>query len=534
MAHAEKRGNLWRARWLGPDGTRESKRGFLRRKDAEDYARDQEAAIRNDTYIDPRAGRITLTEWVNKWYPTLDLELSTLSTYRYTIEVHILPAFGDRSLRSLELEPEVIAAWEKQVVARGYTPRTAREARSTLATILADAIPQHIKSNPAARRRGRGRKGQRRIERAEKAEKTWATPLQALLFAERCSVLSGVDTDFVMMITVAYTGMRWSEAIGLRPECVSGDAVEIDRKLYELDSRFYFGPPKDGSIRRADAPPFLAELLARYLDASAPRRCACRNAKLPWCPGERYVFLGPHGGHFRRSNYSARIARPAADGWYPERKGKHARPAVPVLVDASGPWPGRPLPPWPPAPPGKPYAPPTGRGIPRLAGKEGSGRCAGCHRTVPLRSDGLIINHKTGDARCPGSRQEPAEAVPVASWFPVCPGLTPHGLRHGHQTWLDDLGVRYVLQSERMGHEVPGMRGVYSHITPGMREGLTAGLQELWDDSLRERAGIADRSSVRVLDALLAQFREQDHPHSAPKMGHLRARNPASRSGQVL
>jgi len=32
----------------------------------------------------------------------------------------------------------------------------------------------------------------------------------------------------------------------------------------------------------------------------------------------------------------------------------------------------------------------------------------------------------------------------------AAPGLTPHGLRHGHQTWLDDLGVRYVLQSERM------------------------------------------------------------------------------------
>ena len=47
----------------------------------------------------------------------------------------------------------------------------------------------------------------------------------------------------------------------------------------------------------------------------------------------------------------------------------------------------------------------------------------------------------------------------VASWLPLKPGLTVHGLRHGHQTWLDDLGVRCVLQSERMGHEVPGMRG---------------------------------------------------------------------------
>jgi len=59
-----------------------------------------------------------------------------------------------------------------------------------------------------------------------------------------------------------------------------------------------------------------------------------------------------------------------------------------------------------------------------------------------------------------------------------------------------------------MGHEVPGMRGVYSHITPGMREDLTAGLQRLWEASLHERARISARSLVPVLDALLAGFPE--------------------------
>ena len=52
MAYAEKRGNLWRARWRGPDGTLESKPGFTSRKAAEDYGRDQESAIRTNTYIE--------------------------------------------------------------------------------------------------------------------------------------------------------------------------------------------------------------------------------------------------------------------------------------------------------------------------------------------------------------------------------------------------------------------------------------------------------------------------------------------------
>jgi len=66
----------------------------------------------------------------------------------------------------------------------------------------------------------------------------------------------------------------------------------------------------------------------------------------------------------------------------------------------------------------------------------------------------------------------------LASWLPVLPGLPPHGLRHGHQTWMDEDRITDVLKSERMGHEVPGMRGVYSHVSEAMRAELTAALQE--------------------------------------------------------
>jgi hypothetical protein len=224
--------------------------------------------------------------------------------------------------------------------------------------------------------------------------------------------------------------------MGLSPECVHKTTMDIDWKLYELDSRFYRRRPKDGSIRTADLPPFLAELLAWHLETNPRRKCTCRNTEEPWCPGGEYVFLGQRNAHHRRSNYATRIVRPAADGWYSKREGRYGHPATPVLVDSSAPWPG--------------------------------------------------------------------EAISLASWLPLRPGLTPHGLLHGHQTWLDDLGVRYVLQSERMGHEVPGMRGIYSHITSRMRAELRNGLQDLWEVALRERALLSDRSAVTVLDCLLS------------------------------
>jgi integrase len=506
LAYAEKRGNLWRARWSAPDGTLESKSGFTTRKDAENYGRDQEAAVRNNTYIDPRAGRITLTEWVNQWFPALDLELTTLSNYRYMIEAHILPEFGVRPLESLTAED--VSVWEKGLIARGYAKRTAKDARSVLTTILGDAIPRHIQANPAQRRTGKGRKGIRRIERHEKAEKAWPTPLQALLVAERCAALSGQDADFVMIVYLAYTGSRWSEVIGLQPDCVRDDKATIAWKLYELNGRFYKGRPKDGSIRPIDLPPFLADLMADHLAKDGAGKCTCRNKEATWCSGDAYVFLGPERGHFRRSNYAERCFRPAADGWYLPRGGKHPRPALPVLVTETDAFPGRPVPPWPTAALGEDFTPPTGRGYVRLVSDERTGRCSSCRRAWPRRADGTLIAHSSpgGAGRCPGTGQPAAEDAVAASWLPILRDLTPHGLRHGLQTWMDEDGIPDVLKTERMGHEMPGMHGVYGHVSPIMRARLKAALQQRWESSLRDRARLSPRSIVPVLDDLLGPY----------------------------
>ena len=97
-----------------------------------------------------------------------------------------------------------------------------------------------------------------------------ATPLQALLVAERAAVLSGDETDFVMNLFIAYTGARWSEAIGLPPGCVREKEVALHWKLYELNGLYYQGRPKDGSMRTADLPPFLSMLLSGHLEAKRP------------------------------------------------------------------------------------------------------------------------------------------------------------------------------------------------------------------------------------------------------------------------
>lgn len=71
-------------------------------------------------------------------------------------------------------------------------------------------------------------------------------------------------------------------------------------------------------------------------------------------------------------------------------------------------------------------------------------------------------------------------------------GMTPHGLRHGHRVALDEAGHPRVAIEERMGHEVPGVEGTYSHTTLTMERKIAETLQTLWEDSLRpdvERRG---------------------------------------------
>ncbi|MEV3923196.1 hypothetical protein [Actinomadura coerulea] len=160
------------------------------------------------------------------------------------------------------------------------------------------------------------------------------------MLAERCALLTGSDTDFVMVVTAAFTGDRWGELLGLPPERVRPGEVDIHWKLYELNGRFYRGRLKDGSMRTLDIPLFLDDLLARQL--ATPRSCTCHGTEDPWCRGGRYVFLGQDRTHFRRSNYSDRVFRPAADAWCPKRSPKTA---MPVLVVAGERWPGKPVPP---------------------------------------------------------------------------------------------------------------------------------------------------------------------------------------------
>ena len=165
---------------------------------------------------------------------------------------------------------------------------------------------------------------------------------------------------------------------------------------------------------------------------------------------------------------------------------------------------------------------------------EHTGRCPVCGRAWPRRIDGTLIAHAGRDrGRFEGSGQPPAEDMAIASWLAVLRSVTPHGLRHSLQTWMED-GIPEVLKTERMGHEMPGMHGVYGHVSPAMRAALKVALQARWEGSLRDRAQLCPRSIVPTLDALLAPYRQAPskiRSQLAPKIGHRRVGDAKQVSG---
>ncbi|MEV8116822.1 LacI family DNA-binding transcriptional regulator [Streptomyces xiamenensis] len=190
-----------------------------------------------------------------------------------------------------------------------------------------------------------------------------------------------------------YTGMRWGEVLGLERKYVRDDIIRVEPQLYELDSEFIVGPPKDDSYRSLDSPRWLTGLLRWQAAQRRARACPCHGIACVFRgrgTGRKGGRSGPtlrevarragvsagtvsnvlnhpgrvtastvlkmekaladlgfvRGGtvteeaeYWRWSGFSAWVFEPAASGWYP-KKGAVDRYPVPV---SAGPLPGLPV-----------------------------------------------------------------------------------------------------------------------------------------------------------------------------------------------
>jgi integrase len=368
-------------RYRRADGTIGATHGFPTKTAATEHADGVETDQRRGTWIDPAAGKVTVGEWTAQWLDALDVAIRTEDYYRSLLTHHILPSWGDVGLA--DVSGIKVAAWAKQLRARGYAEATVAGIVKLLSLLLADAAEERlIVANPIrARRRGRHR-------RTRRTERIWATPAEALAVADNAAHLPGAGPGAaVLIVTAAWTGARWGELVGLqRPNLHLDDAalvVDPDvGALHESSQGLHLGPPKTvESARTIALPPFLVELLRAHLDTH----------------DHPHVFVTPDRQLYRRSNFSRRAMRPAADG-------NHAHPRADWRVD------------------------------------------------------------------------------------PVKPGLTFHGLRHSHKTWMIADSVPEIAQAHRLGHILGDkIQQTYSHVAPEVEHRLLDGLADRWAKAVADR-----------------------------------------------
>ncbi|WP_329119419.1 LacI family DNA-binding transcriptional regulator [Streptomyces sp. NBC_01465] len=497
MGFGEKRGNYWRGRYkIAPGkhltvvGEDDKPLKFATKGEAQRAASEAENKFRRGDWRDPTLGQETFGEYASRWYEAQDLAASTMQNYKRHIEEHLLPDFEDKAIAGI-LRTDV-ELWEKKERAV-YAASSVKTWRSTLHLIFEDAIDEGLlTSNPAARRRGRGKRAGRSRDRGP--EKVVTDALGILLTAERAALLSGRDDEFVATVLKGYTGKRWGEIVGLETEFVRRNSFRVEWQLYELDTgELVRCPPKDDSYRTIDSTDWLSALVFNHIARTKPTPCPCH--------GRTYVFRGQgaartgghqgaklidiarragvstgtvsnvlnhpdrvseakraqveqaiqdlafvrggttseHAAHWRRNGFATWLFTPAVSGWYPKKAPQEARP-VPILGE---PWPG-----------------------------------------IPARGRG-------------------AAARADACWLPIAKGLTPHGLRHTHRTMMEDLGTEKVLMDERMGHIDGSVSARYAHVTVGMRRRLVAGLTAQWEAALDARLAMCTTSPVGALDSLL-------------------------------
>lgn len=298
MAWVEQTGaHSWRVRFTDGDGRVRSASGFASSLRAREFAATLAVDPRQGPSVDPATGTVTLAAWTARWLPTLTVCERTEENYRRDLRKHVLPRWGDYPLA--DISAGEVNGWAAQLAAAGYAPATVSSLVKLLSRLLTDAVDARlIVENPVHRHRHRGP----RVLQPQ-PERVWATPEQVVQVAEHATALGDASMG-LLIITAAWTGMRWGEITGLqRCNVHLGDGVIlVDRYaggLHESGSRMWLGPPKTAaSIRVITLPPFLIALLREHLD---------NTDGVP-------VFTGPKGGWLRRSNVDRRILRPAADG----------------------------------------------------------------------------------------------------------------------------------------------------------------------------------------------------------------------------
>jgi integrase len=189
---------LWQATVRLPDNKRVTKTDRLKVV-VERWAQDTEEQLRRGT--DPARARMTYAEWRCGFMEHRVVEPETMRGDKAIMNTHIAPFFDKHPL--VEIRPTTVKAWLAQMAKNDIGQATQVRAFNLFRTSMKAAVNDEIiGSNPAEKVSG--------PTPAKLPIRFWTRPQVDAVIAE----LDGRDAAMVDLM--AWTGLRWGEAAGLR------------------------------------------------------------------------------------------------------------------------------------------------------------------------------------------------------------------------------------------------------------------------------------------------------------------------------
>lgn len=285
MATIRKHRSGYQVRWYEPDGSRASK-AFPSKTEARAFAAQVEADKTRGVYQDPHLGKITFAEWAAHWLSTkVRLKPKTIDGYHSVLRTHLLPEFGRIPIS--RIDPIHVQQWVADMDAAGLSTSRIRQSYQLLSASLKAAVESgYLGRSPCVGVR---------LPRTVAREKRYLTEQQVALLAETIQEPYGV-----LVYVLAYGGLRWAEAVGLRKSrCdLLRARLEIIETLSEVGGRFHWIPPKTYEKRSVAIPAFVRDMLSEHISATESG-------------AQGLVFTALHGAPLRSSNFAKRVWAPA-------------------------------------------------------------------------------------------------------------------------------------------------------------------------------------------------------------------------------
>lgn len=289
-------GKRYMVRYRKPNRGQTTKRGFRTKKDAELFLATVTTSKATGDYVDPARGRVTVGDLAQSWLrKKKSLKPSSFHSLDVAWRVHVAPKWS--GIPVSRIEPTGVEDWI-QDMAEGVAPST-RE-RTTKITgrplsatvilravgVLAGILDDAQRDNRIGKNPARGASNLPR--KVSKKERRYLTDAQVARFAG--SVKD--PTLAVLVLVLAYTGIRWGEAIGLRVKHVNflRHRLHIRENAVEVDGTIHVGEPKSWERRTVPFPKFLLGALEQLTDGRGK---------------DELVFAGPAGGYIMRPRTSS-------------------------------------------------------------------------------------------------------------------------------------------------------------------------------------------------------------------------------------